>query len=134
VEILRDVLADVAGVPASNLPLGQFHTGSTFVEFVSTGVVSVGVLLGALNFVLHQASVTIERVVKLKRGLTKLRQVASHEVSRSTKAQLVRGKLSSVMRTGAVAPALVPVRSGVRRYGKALVEMDERAEVRILTE
>jgi hypothetical protein len=129
VHIFSKTLAEVSGIPASELPIKSIREGSTIIELASGAVVSTGGLLLALNFVLRQARVTIERLAELKRAVKQLRQ-AGTQVARPR----AQRRVPSIMKTGPVSPELTPVRNAVRRYGKALVEMDEPAEVRISVE
>lgn len=132
VEALRDALAEAAGTTREALDIQNLKSGSTFIEITSTMVVSVGALLISLNFVLRQATVTVRRLVGLKRALDQLNK---EDQKKRRKQQLTKqssNEVRAIFKNGAVAPELIPVRSAVRRSGRTLVEMDEKANVTIL--
>jgi len=127
-DILRETLAHVSGSSSNHFIMTEVRKGSTIIEMaISTGtsaVVSLGALLVAINFVLRQAEVTLRRWSKVKRATAAIRR-GRHKPEKATH-QRAR-KVPAVLRSGAVAPEFVPVREAVARYGRALVEMDERA-------
>jgi uncharacterized protein YjbI with pentapeptide repeats len=130
VEALRRTLEMTSQLQSGTLLLERLENGSTLVELVSTGLVSLASLLAALNFVLHQATVTVERITKLRRAANKAKGKAV--TAPKTRKEGVR--MPSILDTGTVKPELAPVRTAVRRFGKTLVEMDERAAVTVLAE
>jgi hypothetical protein len=93
-------------------------------------VISVGAFLIGLNFVLRQATVTVQLVGSLKRklGLTRRPRRKSKMLAPN-----VPAKARAILKANAVAPELMPVRAIVRRTGRILVQMDERATVTVLT-
>lgn len=133
-EILRDALAEAAGIPPKGLRIETFRSGSTLIEIASTTILSTGALLTGLNFVLRQATVTVRRVAALKRAIDRIREEARRNAQKRQLVRQLPRKVRSILKSGAVAPELIPVRAAVRRSGRTLVELDENAEVTILSE
>ena len=129
-DALRDTLASVAGEDSDVVVIDSFRNGSTLIDMVLTSFVSIGTLLIALNFVLRQAKVSVDRWRDLKRTISnqgkRERPVGTKKASQSR-----RSKVPAIMKTGAVLPELSPVRAAVNRHGRTLVEMDERADIKI---
>lgn len=61
-DALRETLAYVATGSSDALMTESVRSGSTIIEIVTTGVVSLGALMVSLNFVPHQAKVTVQRL------------------------------------------------------------------------
>lgn len=133
-EILCGALADAAGVPETGLNIEQFKSGSTFIEIASTTILSTGTVLTGLNYVLRQATITVQRVKGLKKAIDQLEIEVTKKGRKVQPAKHSPAKVRAILSTGAVAPELVKVRAAVRRSGRTLVEMDEKAEVTILSE
>lgn len=130
-EALRDTLSNVASNSSNILVIESVRNGSTIIEMVSNNIISIGALFLALNFVLRQARVTVELVASIGRKLRKTRK--SKKVGSPGGGPRRRpNKVPAVMKTGPVLPELAPVREAIRRHGRALVEMDERADVKIV--
>jgi hypothetical protein len=130
-EVLRETLSTVASASSDALVTESVRHGSTIIEIISANVISVGALLVAVNFVLRQAKITMERWGDLERIAEKLRtpkKVVARQRKRSGRPP---SKVPAVLKTGAVLPELVTVRAAVNRHGRLLVEMDEKADVRI---
>jgi uncharacterized protein YjbI with pentapeptide repeats len=128
VEVLRDTLATVAGADSDKFTTERIRNGSTIVDFLSTGVVALGAFLVAVNFVLRQAKITVKEWTDLKRAFNSARDTKQTAI----KPKRVRKKVPAVLKTGPVLPELAPVRSAVTRYGRLLVELDEKADVTIV--
>jgi hypothetical protein len=133
VEAFRDALAEAAGISGGELEIKKIEPGSTFIELASAAILSTGALLSGLNFVLRQATVTIERLAQLQRSVRQF-NVPTVQPKPKRPAKKKPAKATAIMRTGTVAPELAPVRTAVRRNGRVLVEMDEPARVNILSE
>ncbi len=129
-ELLRDTLAEASHIQGSHLPIRTFRSGSTFIEMACTTTLSVGTLLASLNFVLRQATVSVKRATQLKKAL---KQMNTLSPPRSTRYPSLPStvKARAVLRGGAVTHELAPVRTAVRKSGRRLLELDEKAEVAI---
>jgi hypothetical protein len=132
-DALKSALEHTSALADGDLVIRDFRQGSTWIEITSAAVVSLGGLLVALNFVLRQAKIAVDRVAALKKSLAKAKGPATKE-AKSSVARKPREKLPSILKAGPVAPELKPVREVVHRYGRILVEMDSKAEVRVLVE
>jgi hypothetical protein len=132
-DALKSALEHTLGLASGGLVIRDFRHGSTWIEITSAAIVSLGGVLVALNFVLRQAKITVDRVAELRKSLAKARGPAKTE-AKSAVARKSRAKLPAILKAGPVAPELKPVREVVHRYGRILVEMDSKAEVRILVE
>jgi uncharacterized protein YjbI with pentapeptide repeats len=132
VEVLRQTLATVAGVNADGLGIESIRNGSTIIEFVSANVIAIGALLVAINFVLRQATITVKEVTSLSHFISKARKTGKPNTKLSRSTRRVRNKVPAVLQTGPVLPELAPVRAAVHRYGRVLVEMDEKAHITIV--
>lgn len=131
-EVLKSALERTSGVPSAGFVIHDFRQGSTWIEITSATIVSLGGVLVALNFVLRQAKIAIDRVTDLRKSLAKAKSTMKKEAKDPNRKS--RAKLPAVLRAGPVAPELKPVREVVHRYGRILVEMDSNAEVRVLVE
>jgi uncharacterized protein YjbI with pentapeptide repeats len=132
VEILRETLATVAGATADELTIESIRNGSTVIEFLSADVIATGALLVAINFVLRQAKITVKELTSLGRFISKTRRTKKPITKPNRSARRIRNKVPAVLQTGPVLPELAPVRAAVNRYGRVLVEMDEKAHVTIV--
>ena len=133
-EIFCETLAEAAGVPKTGLNMYDFRSGSTIFEIASTTILSTGTLLTGLNFVLRQATVTVQQLTGLKHAVTSLTTDGLEKTPKSQPTKSAPARMRSILKTGAVVPELAPVRAAVQRTGRTLVEMDEEAEVTILSE
>ena len=100
---------------------------------ISVAAVSVSTILTSLNFVLRQATVTVQRVAEMKRALGKLSK-PKRRISAGKALAPRAPEVQSLMRAGAVSPELAPVRAAVRRHGRILIEMDDQAAVTLLAQ
>ena len=132
VEILRETLVTVAGGTADELTIESIRNGSTVIELLSGNVIAIGALLVAINFVLRQAKITVKELTSLGHFISRTRKTKKPISKPSRSARRVRSKVPAVLQTGPVLPELAPVRAAVNRYGRVLVEMDERAHVTIV--
>jgi hypothetical protein len=132
-EALRDALAETVGVSTDSIEITDVRPGSTLIELASTGLVSAGGLLVAVNFILRQAKVLVERYTAVEVAAAKRRKKRAENKAKLA-SKKARNKVPAVMKTGAVSPELAPVRAAVLRSGRVLVEMDEKAQVTILIE
>jgi hypothetical protein len=132
-DVLKSALERTSALASGGLVIRDFRQGSTWIEITSTAIVSLGGVLVSLNFVLRQAKITVDRVTALRKSLAKARGPATKE-ARTSVARRSRAKLPAVLKAGPVAPELKPVREAVHRYGRILVEIDSKAEVRLLVE
>jgi hypothetical protein len=132
-DILKSALEHTSTLTSGGLIIRDFRQGSTWIEITSAAIVSLGGLLVALNFVLRQAKIAVDRVTDLRKSVAKARGPAKKE-AKSSVARKSRAKLPAILKSGPVAPELKPVREVVHRYGRILVEMDSKAEVRVLVE
>lgn len=131
-EILRETLADVAGANPEALAITSFRNGSTIIELISANTIAVGALLMAINFVLRQANVTVRRWRELKRTVQSTQKPKRTTKKAGISTGRTPSKVPAVLKTGPVLPELAPVRAAVNRYGRDLVEMDERADVTVM--
>jgi uncharacterized protein YjbI with pentapeptide repeats len=132
-EVLRETLAASSSRTGGGFEISAFRNSSTLIEMVSVGTVTLSAALTSVNFVLRQATVTVERVTDLKRAA---RKFSGAKARRRTRQELVpqAPRVRSIMRAGAVSPEMAPVREAVRRYGRVVVELDEKATVTILAQ
>lgn len=128
-DALRDTLASVTGEGSDVVVIDAFRNGSTFIDMALTSFVSIGTLLVALNFVLRQAKISIDRWRDLNDSIKY--QGKRKRTVKTKKASRTRRKVPAIMKTGPVLPELAPVRAAVNRHGRELVEMDEPADIRI---
>lgn len=131
-EVLKSALERTSGVSSGGLVISDFRQGSTWIEIASATIVSLGGVLVALNFVLRQAKIAVDRVTDLRKSLARAKSAMKNEAKVPIKRS--RAKLPAVLKAGPVAPELKAVREVAHRYGRILVEMDSKAEVRVLVE
>ena len=128
VEVLRRALSESAGLGAGGLEIKKLESGSTIIEMMTDAAVTTGVLLIALNFILRQADITVKLVGKLRRSARAALGARKPPVPRRA-SRPPPPKVRAILRSGAVAPELVLIRSAVHRSGRILVDMDVHASV-----
>jgi uncharacterized protein YjbI with pentapeptide repeats len=133
-QTLCDALAAATGAQEAGLNIEEFKSGSTFIEIASTTILSTGTVLTGLNYVLRQATITVQRVKGLKQALNQLDQEMTKKGRKVQSAKHSPTKVRAILNSKAAAPELDKVRETVRRSGRTLVEMDEKADVTILAE
>jgi hypothetical protein len=134
VELLKDALAETASGRASGLVIEKIQHGSTLIEIVASGVMSAAGLLTALNYILRQATITVKELGKLNKAVKTSFKASSTKRPTKTVTGKCPSKVPAIMKTGAVSETMQPVQAAVRKHGKALALMDEKAEVTVLIE
>jgi uncharacterized protein YjbI with pentapeptide repeats len=134
VEALRDALAAAADVHPDALNIDDVRPGSTIID-ISTVVASVGGILVAVNFVLRQATVTVQHATNIKREFYEFQALAPPKKS-SKRAVAIpsRTKIQATFQPDSAVPALGRLRKEVQRNGRDLIELDEPADVKMLPE
>jgi hypothetical protein len=133
IELLKDALATTAGVQPSDLTISEIRHGSTFIELAVTNMVAIAGLLTALNYVLRQAKITVKTLGELGAEIRELTAAAKPKRAARSVTKKKPAKAIAVLSTGAVADTLRPLQASVQEHGRVLVEMDEPADVTILT-
>jgi uncharacterized protein YjbI with pentapeptide repeats len=123
----------VARCSEAMLQIVSFRHGSTIIEVVVSGVLIVLPLMKAINLILGQAIITVERSQKLKKLLTKKRpnQSANSLVSRK---RVATKRASSILSDKTTFPELNATRVVVAETESRLVQLDTRADIRITVE
>ena len=130
VEILRDTMEKVAGAESGTLKLTKLEHGSTLIEFITSQALSLVGLITAVNLIISQATVTVGKYANLKKALAQTRNPAPS----GSQHPVPRARVPDILKSGVVAPKLAPLKTAVKKHGRALVEMDEPAQVAILHE
>jgi hypothetical protein len=133
VEVLRDALAAAADVDPDALTIDDIRSGSTIID-LSSAVVSVGGLLMAVNFVLRQATVTVQHATNIKKAVYKFHKAAPKKSTNRALTIPPRAKIQATLQPDSAVPALGRLRREVRRNGRDLIELDEPADVKMLPE
>lgn len=126
---LRDALSTVAGRDPDALRIESVRSGSTFVEVATTGLFSAATILTALNYVLRQATVTVEEAARLRKAI---RRGPSRRPRSPRSTDLVlrqAAPVQALLQPQAAIPELARVAEAVSRDGRTLVEVDEPANV-----
>lgn len=134
--VLVKDLSVVAHLSANQFEIDRFKNGSTLIEVVTGGVVSLGPLLVAVNFILRQATVTVERYGKLKKAIKTAGSSGSRTVPavRKTTSRSVATKVSTVVMGSKQIPELEATRTVVRNSGRKLIEFDTGCDIRVVTQ
>lgn len=133
-EFLVESILTIGYFPPGAIRIEKLEHGSTYVDTVTIAVVSLGPLLMALNFALRQATITVERVGKLKGAVKKVMAEP-----RSTRTRKDQSKTQLAKRTHAVADGkmdyqeLAATRKVVRHGGIRLAKLDIEASVHVVT-
>lgn len=103
--------------------------GSTTIEIAIYGVLTLGALLKALNFVLRQATVTVRTATELKWAAKELLspiQPIQHKGPRALSSQA-----NAIERNDGLRDDQIPGRAAVRSAGRRVGRLDKRARVSI---
>lgn len=132
IEVLKDALAETAGASRSSFTIARIEYGSTFIEIMIGGTVTVAGLLTALNYMLRQATITLKELGKLRKEIRATLKPTRLRNSSKAVTMEKESRVPAILKTGAVSESMIPVQIAVRINGKMLAEMDERAEVSLL--
>lgn len=124
---LAENLAYVAQHDPTTLQVADVRTGSTIIEIAVSAAFTASSLLIATNFLLRQATVTVQRVNTFKKEWAKLCKPPAIK-TRTLKTNQA-DKLPAIMKSGSVLPELQPVKELVEKEGKKVVRFDEKADV-----
>jgi hypothetical protein len=134
VELLKDALAETAGQTRDCFHIENVQYGSTLIEIVVSGTVTVAGLLTAFNYMLRQATITVQELGKFKKAVRSTFKSAKSTRTSQAITQKTSAKVPAIMKTGAVSETMKPLQTAVRRNGRDLAKMDGKAEVTVLIE
>lgn len=129
-QALIHALADASQQHTDAFRVEKIETGSTLIEIVCSIVIPTSILLAAVNHILRQATVTVERIDAFRKAARKLTTPLPSRRTKRAK-PTAETKVQAVLSTGLESSKLTPVRTAVRREGRVLVELDEPASVTI---
>ncbi len=134
--MLARSLTVVGRLSPTSFKIVRFTNGSTLIEIATTGIMSLGPLLVGVNFVLRQATVTVQRYGKLKRVVHAARSNSGREVAKPRRSvgMLAKTKVRAVVMDSDQLPELEATRTVVRQSGRKLVELDTKADVNVVTQ
>jgi pentapeptide repeat protein len=136
IEVFRKALALASGTNSEVLEIRDVRPGSTIAEMASTALLTTGALLTGLTFVLRQARVAVDQATQLKRSIDTFKKTPRPRKKRTSLSLAIpaSSKVEAILQPENAVPELKRLSALTRENGRALMELDERADVRILTE
>jgi hypothetical protein len=134
VRALSRALSCVAGVGEESFVVEDVRLGSTFIEMTTASLVTTATLIATLNFVIRQATITVNEVSRFHKAIVKSRGVSRARPNRSELAVRHTESVQSLLQPQGAVPALARVREAVAREGTVLMQFDEAANVSVLSE
>jgi uncharacterized protein YjbI with pentapeptide repeats len=135
VDVLLESILTVGNFPSDGLRVDRLENGSTYIEAATTAFMSLGPLLIALNFILRQATVTVERMGQMKCAVRKAIGAPPAIIPKRDRTKNQLEKRVHAVADGKTASREVDAtRKVVRRSGTRLAKLDAKASVHVTTQ
>lgn len=123
-----DALSEVIFGRPGDITIERIQIGSTIIDTLFSSMATVGAALGALNLLIGQASLTMEKAIKFQKTAQRFFRIKRQWNTR----QRAATKIPAILNLASAVPQIEPVRRAVRRNGRTLILFDEPTTATLL--